>query len=66
MTRWLSRSTLFSAFFSVTAFILAMKGLLTGQYVAVITALHVGITGRAIAEDYHERHSASDSLPPKP
>lgn len=55
MTRWLSRSTIFAAFFAVTAFILALKGLLTGQYVAVITALHVTVTTRAIAEDYHER-----------
>lgn len=56
MTRWLSRSTLFAAFFAVTAFILACCGKLTTEYVTVITALHVSIVGRAVAEDYHERN----------
>jgi hypothetical protein len=54
-SRWLSRSTIFAAFFAVTAYLLALKGLLTSTYVCVITALHITVTGRAIAEDYHER-----------
>jgi hypothetical protein len=55
MTKWLARSTVFAALFAVTSFIIALKKLLTGQYVAVISALHVSIVGRA-AEDYHERN----------
>jgi hypothetical protein len=55
MKIWLARSTVFAAFFAITAFILALKGLLTSQYVGVITALHVSIVARAVAEDYHER-----------
>ena len=57
---WFARSTLFAAFFAITAFILACKGMLTSQYVAVIGALHVSITGRAIAEDFHERQLIKD------
>lgn len=52
---YFSRSTLFAAFFSYTAYHLAGHGLLTSQYVAVITALHVTVVGRAIADDYHQR-----------
>jgi hypothetical protein len=58
---WIGRSTVFAAFFAITAFILALKGLLTGQYVAVIGTLHVTVTGRAIAEDYHERQMQENS-----
>jgi len=56
MTRWLSRSTIFAAFFAITSFILATKSLLTGQYVAMWGAVQAMVTGRAIAEDYHERN----------
>jgi hypothetical protein len=66
MTKWLSRSTIFAGFFAVTAFILALKGLLTGQYVAIVTALHVSVTGRAIAEDYHERNAKERNDDPAP
>jgi hypothetical protein len=52
MSRWTARSTVFAGFFAVTAFILALKGLLTSQYACVIGALHVSLTGRAIAEDH--------------
>jgi hypothetical protein len=52
---WLARSTVFAIFFAVTGFWLAEHNLLTGQYVALVTALHVTGVGRAIASDYHER-----------
>ena len=52
---WYSRSTVFAVFFSVTAFILAIKSLLTGQYVAMCTAIQTMVVTRAVAEDYHER-----------
>jgi hypothetical protein len=50
-TKWLSRSTLFAAFFALTAWQLALRGLLIHTYVEVIVALHVTIVGRAVAED---------------
>lgn len=62
--RWLSRSTAFAVFFAVTAYLLALKGLLTNQYVAVITALHVTVVSRAIADDYHERAMSNNAAPP--
>jgi hypothetical protein len=40
----------------VTAFILAMKGALTGTYVAMCGSVQTLIVGRAIASDYHERN----------
>jgi heme O synthase-like polyprenyltransferase len=54
---WLSRSTVFAAFFTVTSFILALKGLLTGQYVAMATALQGWVVARAVAQDYHDRNT---------
>ena len=54
--KWLSRSTVFAAFLAITSFILALKGLLTGQYVAMATALQGWIVGRAMADDYHTRN----------
>lgn len=54
--KWRSRSTVFAAFFTVTAFILALKGLLTGQYVAMAGTLQGWIVGRAVMDDYHERN----------
>ena len=51
-SKWLSRSTAFAIFFSITAFALALLGKLTGEYVATITALHVCVTGRAIVQDH--------------
>ena len=50
-SKWLSRSTVFAAFFAVTAFVLAILGKLTVEYCSVISILHVSIVGRAIAED---------------
>lgn len=58
--KWLARSTVFAVFFAVTAFILALRGDLTAQYVAVIATLHVTVVGRAVAEDYHERNTAGE------
>lgn len=67
MSKWKSRSTVFAAFFAITGFILALKGLLTSQYVAMVAAVQAYITGRAIAEDYHQRQIGktltSDSTP---
>lgn len=60
MRRWLSRSTIFAAFFAITSFALSLKGLLTGQYVAMCSAVQAMIVGRAVAEDYHERNKDSD------
>jgi hypothetical protein len=54
--KWLSRSTAFAAFFTITSFVLALKGLLTGQYVAMATALQGWVVGRAVADDYHARN----------
>ena len=51
-TKWLSRSTVFSAFFALTAWQLALRGLLIHTYVEVIAALHVMIVGRAVAQDF--------------
>jgi len=51
MRKWTSRSTIFAAFFAATAFVLALLSKLTPEYVAVITALHVTVTARAIAQD---------------
>ena len=59
--KWSSRSTVFAAFFTVTSFILALKGLLTGQYVAMATALQGWVVGRSVADDYHERNKKGDS-----
>ncbi len=59
--KWLSRSTVFAAFFTITSFILALKGLLTGQYVAMATALQGWIVARAVGDDFHERHKKEDS-----
>jgi hypothetical protein len=59
--RWLSRSTVFAAFFTITSFILALKGLLTGQYVAMCSAIQGYVVARAVAEDYHERNKKDDS-----
>ena len=58
--KWLSRSTVFAAFFTLTSFILALKGLLTSPYVAMCTAVQAMVTGRAIAEDYHERNKKDE------
>jgi hypothetical protein len=58
MNKWKSRSTLFAAFFAVTSFILALKSLLTGQYVAMVGAVQAILVARAVAEDQHERLSA--------
>ena len=49
---WIARSTVFAIFFAVTGFYLALTLRLTNQYVALISALHVTICGRAIAEDF--------------
>lgn len=49
--RWTARSTIFAAFFSASAFYLALHGLLTDQYVAAITAIHAVLVARAWAED---------------
>ena len=54
--KWLSRSTVFAAFFTVTSFVLALKGLLTGQYVAMCTAIQGYVVARAVADDYHQRN----------
>jgi hypothetical protein len=54
--RWFARSTMFATFFAVTAFILALKGMLTGQYVAMCGSVQAMIVGRAIASDYHDRN----------
>ena len=51
-SRWFARSTVFAAFFSVTSFLLAKTGHLTGEYVAMCTAVQAMIVGRAIAEDH--------------
>ncbi len=59
--KWLSRSTVFAVFFTITSFILALKGLLTGQYVAMATALQGWVVGRAMADDFHDRHKKDDS-----
>jgi len=58
--KWLSRSTVFAAFLAITSFILALKGLLTGQYVAMATALQGWIVSRAVADDFHERNKPQD------
>jgi hypothetical protein len=58
---WLSRSTIFAAFFALTAYGLACKGLLSHTYVEVIIALHVTIVGRAVAEDYKDRTTIKES-----
>jgi len=52
MTTWLSRSTIFAAFFAVTAFLLAMRSHLDHSYVESIIAIHGFVTVRAIAEDH--------------
>jgi hypothetical protein len=39
-------------FFAATSFVLACMGKLTTEYVAVITALGVSITARAISQDH--------------
>lgn len=59
-SRWSSRSTVFAGYFAITAFILALKGVLSGgQYVAAITAIHAFIVVRAVSED-HNGKSDSD------
>lgn len=52
--RFTSRTTLFAAFFAYTSFWLAKHSLLTNQYVCVITALHVTVVARSVAEDRKE------------
>lgn len=55
--KWLSRSTVFAAFFAITSFILALKGLLTGNFVAMCSAVQAMVVSRAVADDYHARNS---------
>jgi hypothetical protein len=59
MKRWLARTTVFAAFFAITSFLLSLKGLLTGNYVAMCSAVQTMMVGRAIADDYHERNKDS-------
>lgn len=62
-----ARSIMFAAFFAVTAFYLALHGLLTQVYVNVIIALQLLIVGRAVASDYHDRAmKAGDATPDDP
>lgn len=49
--RFGGRSFLLIVFFAVTGFVLAMHGLLTAQYVAMVTALSGFHVTRSIAED---------------
>lgn len=56
-SKWLSRSTVFAVFFSVTSFLLATHGMLTGSYVAMCSAVQAMVVGRAVADDYHARNS---------
>ena len=58
--KWRSRSTIFAAFFAITSFVLALKGLLTSQYVAMCGAVQSMMVARAVAEDYHERANKDD------
>lgn len=59
-SRWLSRSTVFAAFFSISSLYLECHSLLTGQYVAMCSAVQAMMVGRAVAEDYHERNKDGD------
>lgn len=59
--KWISRSTLFAAFFAISSFILALKGLLTSQYVAMCGAVQSMMVARAVAEDYHERNKEEEN-----
>jgi len=54
------RSWLLIVFFAISAFILEWHGKLTADFAAVITALSGVHAGRAIMQDYHERHSQDD------
>jgi hypothetical protein len=50
----------FAAFFSISSLYLECRGLLTGQYVAMCSAVQAMMVGRAVAEDYHERNKDCD------
>jgi len=61
MRKWSSRSTLFGVFFPITGFILALDAKLTRQYVSLVGAAQALIVGRAVAQDYHQRHTPESS-----
>jgi hypothetical protein len=54
------RHTAFALFFAGTGFYLAWAGKLTGEYVALITALQALILGHSIKEDYAARRDDDD------
>lgn len=49
------RHTTFAIFFAITAFILALKGKLTADYVGVITALQALVLAHSAKEDYFSK-----------
>lgn len=51
-TAFQGRSTLFAVFFALTAFLLAMLGKLTDQYVHCMFAIQGYVLGHSIKEDY--------------
>jgi hypothetical protein len=52
--------TLFAAFFAITGFILALKGLLTAHYVEMVGAVHAFNVVHSAASDYHDRNKPQD------
>lgn len=61
--RWTARSTVFAAFFAGTSFWLALKGLLTPEYVASIGAVHGLLIVRAVFEDRKKKGDDDDDNP---
>lgn len=49
------RHTMFAIFFAVTAFVLALKGKLTADYVGIITALQAFVLAHSAKEDYFNK-----------
>jgi hypothetical protein len=49
------RHTMFAIFFSVTGFILALKGKLTADYVGLITAMQAFVLAHSVKEDYYSK-----------
>ena len=57
------RCTFFAVVFTVVGIILAFKGKLSGEYVALVGAIQALLVVHSTKEDYHERNSGDDAPP---
>lgn len=60
-SRFTARTTLFAAWFAVTSFLLERSGHLSGNYVAMCTAVQTLIVAHSIKEDHYARKHDEDN-----